>query len=31
MAFKKVDHVAIAVPNLEEAMALYQSLLGEGR
>jgi methylmalonyl-CoA/ethylmalonyl-CoA epimerase len=30
MAFKKVDHVAIAVPNLEEAMALYQSLLGKG-
>ena len=30
MAFKKVDHVAIAVPNLEEAMALYRSLLGKG-
>lgn len=30
MAFKKVDHVAIAVPNLEEAVKLYQSLLGKG-
>ncbi|HEX5034468.1 MAG TPA: methylmalonyl-CoA epimerase [bacterium] len=29
MAFKKVDHVAIAVPNLEDAVALYQSLLGK--
>jgi len=29
MTFKKVDHVAIAVPNLEEAMALYKSLLGK--
>ncbi|HKY62780.1 MAG TPA: methylmalonyl-CoA epimerase [bacterium] len=30
MAFKKVDHVAIAVPNLEDAIKLYQSLLGKG-
>ncbi|MFO1518689.1 MAG: methylmalonyl-CoA epimerase [bacterium] len=30
MAFKKVDHVAIAVPNLEEAVSLYRSLLGSG-
>ncbi len=29
MSFKKVDHVAIAVPNLEEAVALYKSLLGK--
>ncbi len=29
MSFKKVDHVAIAVPNLEESIALYQSLLGK--
>lgn len=29
MTFKKVDHVAIAVPNLEEAIALYKSLLGK--
>ena len=29
MAFKKVDHVAIAVPNLEEAVDLYKSLLGK--
>lgn len=29
MAFKKVDHVAIAVPNLEEAVELYKSLLGK--
>ena len=29
MAFKKVDHVAIAVPNLEDAVKLYQSLLGK--
>lgn len=27
MAFKQVDHVAIAVPNLEEAIALYKTLL----
>ncbi|MCB1214146.1 MAG: methylmalonyl-CoA epimerase [Deltaproteobacteria bacterium] len=27
--FKKVDHVAIAVPDLEEAVALYTSLLGK--
>lgn len=30
MAFKKVDHVAIAVPDLDEAIRLYQSLLGKG-
>lgn len=29
MSFKKVDHVAIAVPNLDEAIALYKSLLGK--
>lgn len=29
MTFKKVDHVAIAVPDLDEAVALYQSLLGK--
>jgi methylmalonyl-CoA/ethylmalonyl-CoA epimerase len=29
MAFKKVDHVAIAVPNLDNAIALYKSLLGK--
>ncbi len=29
MSFIKVDHVAIAVPNLEEAVALYKSLLGK--
>lgn len=29
MAFQKVDHVAIAVPNLEEAVQLYKSLLGK--
>jgi methylmalonyl-CoA/ethylmalonyl-CoA epimerase len=29
MAFKKVDHVAIAVPDLEKAIALYKSLLGK--
>lgn len=28
MAFKKVDHVAIAVPDLNEAIDLYRSLLG---
>jgi len=27
MAFKQVDHVAIAVPNLEDAVALYKTLL----
>ena len=30
MSFKKVDHVAIAVPNLEDAIKLYTSLLGKG-
>lgn len=29
MAFQKVDHVAIAVPDLEEAISLYKSLLGK--
>ena len=29
MAFKKVDHVAIAVPNLEDAINLYKSILGK--
>ncbi len=29
MSFKKVDHVAIAVPNLEDAIALYKNLLGK--
>lgn len=29
MAFKKVDHVAIAVPNLEEACTLYQKLFNK--
>ena len=29
MTFKKVDHVAIAVPNLEEAVALYKNLLNK--
>jgi methylmalonyl-CoA/ethylmalonyl-CoA epimerase len=29
MAFKKVDHVAIAVPNLEEAISLYKLLLNK--
>ncbi len=29
MTFKKVDHVAIAVPNLEEAISFYEALLGK--
>lgn len=29
MAFKKVDHVAIAVGDLEQAIELYQGLLGK--
>jgi methylmalonyl-CoA/ethylmalonyl-CoA epimerase len=29
MAFKKVDHVAVAVPDLEAAIQLYKSLLGK--
>lgn len=29
MAFKKIDHVAIAVPDLEAAVALYERLLGK--
>ena len=29
MAFKKVDHVAIAVPDLQEAIDLYKNLLGK--
>lgn len=28
-SFKKIDHVAIAVPNLEEGIAFYQSLFGK--
>lgn len=28
--FKNVDHVAIAVPDLEAAISLYQGLLGKG-
>ncbi len=28
MAFKKIDHVAIAVPDLNKGMDLYESLLG---
>jgi methylmalonyl-CoA/ethylmalonyl-CoA epimerase len=27
--FKKVDHVAVAVPDLDEAIALYKKLLGK--
>lgn len=30
MAFKKVDHVAVAVPELEGAISLYKNLLGYG-
>ncbi len=30
MTFRKVDHVAIAVPDLDEAIELYKSLLGKG-
>lgn len=30
MTLKKVDHVAIAVPDLDRAVKLYQALLGEG-
>lgn len=29
MSFKKVDHVAIAVPDLEEAISLYKNILGK--
>lgn len=29
MSFKKVDHVAIAVADLDQAIELYQSLLGK--
>lgn len=29
MTFKNVDHVAIAVPDLEKAIGLYESLLGK--
>jgi methylmalonyl-CoA/ethylmalonyl-CoA epimerase len=29
MAFKKLDHIAIAVPDLQEAIDLYTSLLGK--
>ncbi len=28
MSFKKIDHLGIAVPNLNEAIALYKNLLG---
>ena len=30
MTFKNIDHVAIAVPDLEKAISLYQTLLGKG-
>lgn len=30
MSFKKVDHVAIAVSDLDQAIRLYQNLLGKG-
>lgn len=30
MALKKIDHVAIAVPDLDRAVKLYQTLLGSG-
>lgn len=30
MVFKKVDHVAIAVPDLDQAVTLYKTLLGKG-
>ncbi|MBI4411893.1 MAG: methylmalonyl-CoA epimerase [Deltaproteobacteria bacterium] len=30
MSFKKVDHVAIAVPDLDAAITLYRNLLGKG-
>jgi len=29
MGFKKIDHLGIAVPNLKEALVLYDSLLGK--
>lgn len=29
MTFKKVDHIAIAVPDLDEAVSLYKNLLGK--
>ncbi len=29
MKFKKIDHIGIAVPNLEEAVAVYTHLLGK--
>ncbi|MBX7149013.1 methylmalonyl-CoA epimerase [bacterium] len=29
MTFKKIDHIAIAVPDLEKAINLYTSLLGK--
>jgi methylmalonyl-CoA/ethylmalonyl-CoA epimerase len=29
VSFKKIDHVAIAVPDLDQGIALYQSLLGK--
>lgn len=30
MQFKKVDHVAIAVPDLDAAISLYKNILGKG-
>lgn len=30
MKFKKIDHIGIAVPNLEEAVKTYTLLLGRG-
>lgn len=29
MSFKNVDHIAIAVPDLDEAISLYKTLLGK--
>lgn len=30
MSFKNIDHVAIAVPDFDKAVALYKTLLGKG-
>ncbi len=30
MKFKKVDHIGIAVPDLDEAVKIYSTLLGKG-
>lgn len=30
MTYKKVDHVAIAVPDLDAGIALYKNILGKG-